>query len=65
MKLHYVNRKKNLPTFHIYLSKDLSKEAFIHWTDHLGNRHRKKGGINRFHTLDERKAAALAVELWG
>ncbi|MCF8247517.1 MAG: hypothetical protein K9J37_21010 [Saprospiraceae bacterium] len=47
-----------MPTFHVFLSEDLSKEAFIHWTDHLGKRHRKKGGINRFHTLQERRAAA-------
>lgn len=57
--------KNFLPSFHIFLSEDLTKEAFIHWTDNLGKRHRKKGGINRYHTYEERLAAAeaLIVEL--
>ncbi|MEZ4960440.1 MAG: tyrosine-type recombinase/integrase [Saprospiraceae bacterium] len=53
--------KKFLPTFHVYLPDDLSKEAYIHWTDNLGKRHHKKGGINRFRTAEERRAAALAL----
>lgn len=50
--------KKNVPTFHVYLPDDLSKEAFIHWTDPDGRRRRKKGGINREKTLAGRRAAA-------
>ena len=53
--------KKFVPTFHVFLSEDLSKEAFIHFTDNQGKRCRKKGGINRFHTIEERRAAALAL----
>lgn len=53
--------KKNLPVYHVFLPEDLSKEAFIHWTDNSGKRHRLKGGINRFHTLEERKAAAYLL----
>ncbi len=53
--------KKFLPSFHVFLSEDLTKEAFVHWTDALGERHRKKGGINRFHTYEERLAAAQAL----
>lgn len=53
--------KKFSPTFHVFLSEDLSKEAFIHWTDNLGKRHRRKGGINCFHSYPERLAAAQAL----
>ena len=53
--------KKFVPTFNVFLSEDLSKDAFIHWTDNVGKRHRRKSGINRFHTIEERRAAALAL----
>jgi integrase len=53
--------KKFVPTFHIFISKDLAREAFVHWTDEDGKRHRRKGGINRAHTLDGRTVAAQAL----
>lgn len=53
--------KKFLPSFNVYIPDDLAKEAYIHWTDHLGKRHHKKGGINRFHSTEERRVAALAL----
>jgi hypothetical protein len=55
------SEKKFLPTFHIFLKEDLTKEAFVHWTDALGKRHRIKAGINRLHTYEARLAAAQAV----
>ncbi len=53
--------KKFAPVFHIFLPKDLGKEAFIHWTDEDGKRHRKKGGINRAQTHEGRAVAAQAL----
>jgi integrase len=51
--------KKFLPEFNVYIPKDISKDAYIHWTDHLGKRHHLKRGINRFKTFEERHAFAL------
>jgi integrase len=53
--------KKFAPTFHVFLPKSLEKEAFIHWTDDDGKRHRRKGGINRAQTLEARAVAAQAL----
>ena len=54
-----------MPTFNVFLSTDLTKEAFIHWTDNLGKRHRRKGGVNRHKTFEARRAAldVLKMEL--
>ena len=49
--------KKFSLTYKIYSPLDLSKEWFIYWNER-GKRRKKKGGINRFHTFDERMAAA-------
>lgn len=51
------SEKKFLPIYHVFLSDDLSKEAFIHWTDNLGKRHRRKGGVNRIKSIEGRRAA--------
>jgi integrase len=53
--------KKFAPTFHIFLPKSLEKEAFVHWTDENGKRHKKKGGINRADTHEARAVAAQAL----
>jgi integrase len=53
--------KKFAPTFHVFLPKSLEKEAFIHWTDDEGKRHRRKGGINRAETFEARAVAAQAL----
>ena len=60
-KIQMQTEKKILPTFNVYLPDDLTKDAYIHWTDRLGKRHHKKSGINRFHTGEERRAAALEL----
>ncbi|MCF8245369.1 MAG: site-specific integrase [Saprospiraceae bacterium] len=55
------SEKKFAPAFHVFISEDLTKEACIHWTDSLGKRHRRKGGINRFHTYESWLDAANAL----
>ncbi|MCF8247787.1 MAG: site-specific integrase [Saprospiraceae bacterium] len=56
-----LTEKKILPVFNVFISEDLTKEAFIHWTDLDGKRRRIKGGLNRFRTLEERRAAAAIL----
>ena len=53
--------KKLVPSFKVYSPLDLSKEWFIFYTEG-GKRKKIKGGINRFHTVDERRAAAEALK---
>jgi integrase len=53
--------KKIFPTYHIFLPSDISKEAFIHWTDNVGKRHRIRGGINKLKTIEERRLAAEKI----
>lgn len=52
--------KKLVPFFKIYSPSDLSKEWFIYFSE-SGKRRKIKGGINRFHTIEERQMAAAAL----